>query len=890
MTRILHFSPTSFRDLWILAAAGALVLCTSIPLHAQELSQQGAERALLAKEGYVRPPAVIERIITAPRERNVTLSNPSPDRKHFLKLEGAGLPTIATFGKPHYNLAGLQVDYRANRARALTDSAAAGLELIDAATGRSITVATPKGATISSPAWSPDGSEIAYLADFDDATQLFVADVATGKSRQITRTPVLATLVTTLAWTADGRNVVTVLVPDGRGAEPHRPAIATGPIVRLTEGRKIHTPTYASLLEDPFEKALMAYVVTGQLAAVAVRSKGVRKIGAPAMIYAVSPSPDGQYYHVTLMEKPFSYVVQYQAFPQADQLWDANGRVVAALTKRPAQENPRNDRPDSADRRGRTPGDTAKRSFGWVPNGGGFYYLQQEPAPHGTEASDTSTAVVRPPPAKDRLFVLTAPFSGAPKVLHESDHRMSGVLFGNDGRTAFIAENANGVGQVYGIDLAEPGKRFVITRVRGLTASVGPQRKTFGPPRGGAGADSIAFYLDPGSLVTKVGRQGEPVALLSDDGKYAYLAGMKYFRDWQNEAPHGFVDRVDIRSGAKQRLFEGSGDVFETVTAPLDDDFTRVVVSRESPTVVPDFYLRDIRTGTLTKLTNNKDYAPEITHAQRKRLLVTRPDGYKFWVALTLPEAYAAGTRLPAMFWFYPFEYTDQASYDRTKRNENKDRFLEVQPRSIEMLVTQGYAVVQPDAPIVGQAGRMNDNYVDDLRNNLTAVIDELDRLGYIDRERLGIGGHSYGAFSTVNAMVHTPYFKAGIAGDGDYNRTLTPNGFQSERRDLWDARETYLSMSPFLYANHLQGALLMYHSLEDQNTGTDPINSIRLLHALQGMGKTAALYMYPYEDHGPLTKETILDQWARWTAWLDLYVKNAGKGEPKKSDKVAAR
>jgi dipeptidyl aminopeptidase/acylaminoacyl peptidase len=194
----------------------------------------------------------------------------------------------------------------------------------------------------------------------------------------------------------------------------------------------------------------------------------------------------------------------------------------------------------------------------------------------------------------------------------------------------------------------------------------------------------------------------------------------------------------------------------------------------------------------------------------------------------------------------------------------------------MEIMATQGYAIVQPDLPIFGSAGRMNDNYVPDLRNGLVAVIDELDRQGIIDRQRLGIGGHSYGAFSTVNAMVNVPYFRAGIAGDGNYNRTLTPNGFQSERRDLWEARDTYLQMSPFLNADRLQGALLMYHSIEDQNTGTDPTNSIRLLHALQGMGKTASLYLYPYEDHGPAIRETLLDQWGRWVAWLDLYVKNA--------------
>ncbi len=68
-------------------------------------------------------------------------------------------------------------------------------------------------------------------------------------------------------------------------------------------------------------------------------------------------------------------------------------------------------------------------------------------------------------------------------------------------------------------------------------------------------------------------------------------------------------------------------------------------------------------------------------------------------------------------------------------------------PRPIDYLTTQGYAVAFFNPPIVGPEGRMNDNYVSDLVLNLTAVIDALDRDGYIDRARLGIGGHSYGAF-----------------------------------------------------------------------------------------------------------------------------------------------
>ena len=183
--------------------------------------------------------------------------------------------------------------------------------------------------------------------------------------------------------------------------------------------------------------------------------------------------------------------------------------------------------------------------------------------------------------------------------------------------------------------------------------------------------------------------------------------------------------------------------------------------------------------------------------------------------------------------------------------------------------------MIEPDCPIMGDSGKMNDNYTRDLRENLDVVIDAMVDQGYVDRSRMGIGGHSYGAFSTVNALTLVPYFKAGIAGDGMYNRSLTPFGFQSERRDFFQAEQTYLDMSPFFRADKISGALLMYHSTEDQNVGTAPISSIRMFHALQGLGKPAALYMYHYEDHSVATYARDLDQWARWFAWFDVYVKN---------------
>jgi dipeptidyl aminopeptidase/acylaminoacyl peptidase len=360
------------------------------------------------------------------------------------------------------------------------------------------------------------------------------------------------------------------------------------------------------------------------------------------------------------------------------------------------------------------------------------------------------------------------------------------------------------------------------------------------------------------------------------------LSGTRAPREnWMNQAPRPWVDKLDFESGRRERIMDSPANAYDAFVTALDDEFTSFIYTHESPTVIRDAYLRDTRTGTSTQLTHAVDVAPEVSGAQHHRMQVTRPrDGVKFWVEVYLPADYRAGTRLPAVVWFYPREYTSQKDYDESRYGTNINQFPDspaARPASMTHLwVTQGYALIEPDIPIMGDEGEMNDNYTRDLRENLDLVIDAVVDAGYVDRNRIGAGGHSYGAFSTVNALSLTNYLKAGIAGDGMYNRSLTPFGFQSERRTFFDAQDTYLDMSPFYRADKVSGALLLYHSIEDQNVGTALISSQRMFHALQGLGKPAALYMYPYEDHSVATYQTDLDQWARWTAWFDLYVKNA--------------
>jgi dipeptidyl aminopeptidase/acylaminoacyl peptidase len=888
MTR---FSPSRRIAVRLLIGAAGLTV-VALPLRAQNIVQQGWNpKEVLAKETYVKPPEIVERIVTAPRN-NVAFTNPSPDNKYFLKTESEGLPSIDAFGKPHYRLAGLEIDYKANRVRALTTRGSIGLTLIDPTNGSTRTIETPKGALVSNATWSPDGKSIAYLANFDAATHIFLADVATGKSVQITKTPLLAVRVPSFDWTADGKSVVAVMLPANRPPEPKRPAVETGPLVRTSEAGKIlKNRNFASLLRDPYDKDLLDYYTMGQLAIIDVKTKAVKNIGQPALITDVNTSPDGQYFRVTLQTKPYSYLVQVPSFGTVEQLWDANGKVLAELSKRPLVEG-QGAGGDSAGApgggRGGAQSDTGKRNLSWSATGPGLTYLLAEAPPpgagrnggaagRGNRGGAGGAPQAGGPPRKDRLYQWLPPFGpNDAKVIYEANSRMTSAEFSPDGKTLFVNEGND----LYAVRLADPTKHYEIAKGATIAAGGGRGgRGGGGGGRGGAGSDS-AFFNNPGALQSKRGPNGLPVVLVGSDNKTVYLEGTKYFPDWTKAAPHSFVDKVDIESGQKTRVFEGKGDVAEAVVAPLDDDFGKVIVTKESPAMVPDSYLRDLKTGSETKLTKNVDYAPEVSQAIRKRLLVTRPrDDYKFYIDVTLPKDYREGTRLPGIVWFYPTEFTTQQEYDQARRTTNINAFTNVGARSPEIWVTQGYVVIQPvDIPIVGPTGRMNDHYVDELREDLDLTLEAVEKAGYLDRDRVGIGGHSYGAFSTVNAMTHTPYFKAGIAGDGMYNRTLTPFAFQREQRSIWDAKDTYLDMSPFLVADRLSGALLMYHSLEDQNVGTDPISSIRMMQALQGLGKQASLFMYPYEDHGPATRESDLDQWARWVAWFDIYVKNPQK------------
>lgn len=814
------------------------------------------------REQYLTPPDEIAEEVLAPRHQNVTLYNLGPSQEYFLNTtQNRTLSPLSAFAKPYYNLGGLQFNPDANRNRYFTTNATNGLQLIGSRNGETSNIQTPDDALISSTSWSPDGTKLAYFAHFENETHIYVTNLENGRSRQVTRRPVLATLNTSFEWSADGQYIFTVLVPGNRGNEPKEAATPTSLQVKMTSDKENRLRTYPDLLGGKFEAQLLKYHVTGQLVRINVNNRRFSEIGEPAMIRSIDPDPKGEHIIVERMTEPFSYIVPVYSFSTIEEIWDLDGNMLVELSNSLINEGISGFEEDE---------NYGRRDVKWRPDGEGLSLLaktgegmaptrdnddDQDADDDDSDSEEEETEEGEEEKTMDRVIQWLPPFGEEDmNVIYETENEMESVSYSADASILFIEEESRNNEHIYAVFLDSPEETYTIYK-----------------------HDDDDFYEDPGNLMEQAAEMGVSVVRLSPDQNSVFLSGTQYYENYEENAPRPFIDRVDIRSGEKERIFQSAEDVYENVTAVLDNEITEIVISRESPQMQPDSWLVNLETGDESKLTSNVDYNSAVTQAQRERFKVKRADGFEFWVEVTLPSDWD-GTPLPGIIWHYPSEFDDQEDYDERQRRHNKNDFPGIYHRSIDILVKRGYAVINADWPISAEMGDPNDGFVWSIVQNSTVVIDSTANRGYIDRDRMAIGGHSYGAFGTANAMIHTSFFKAGIAGDGNYNRTLTPLGFQREPRDLWRGFDRYVQMTPIFWADRLDGALLMYHGAADQNVGTWPTHSRRMFHALNGIGKTAAMYMYPHEAHGPASEETLLDLWTRWVQWMDHYVKNKGE------------
>jgi dipeptidyl aminopeptidase/acylaminoacyl peptidase len=782
-----------------------------------------------ADEAYQKPPQPILDVLNAPDTPRASIS---PAYTHVLFAEPLRYPPIADVAAPMLRLAGVRINPRNNgphRAQLFTNLV---LKRVD--DGAETRIALPAGAKITLPKWSPDGKQFTFVNDTPAALELWIGSVASGRAHKQEGVQLNAALGfggfnrsdDVLQWVDNQRLLVTA-VPAGRGAPPVEPAIPIGPHTQESLGRTGPIRTYEDMLAGARDEALFDYYATAQLMLVDTATGHAQAYGTPGIFAQIAPAPDGRHVLVARVHRPYSYLHPYSDFPKDVEIWDGGGKIALKVASL-----------GLADRVpiGGVP--TGPRDYAWRPT---------EPATVlWVEAMDGGNPKEKVP-HRDRILMAQAPFNTEPKEVWKVEQRLRGMLFGENNGTVFVEDFERD---------SRRGRMFYLTS--------GQEPKVLWS------LNVQDAYHNPGRPVMKTLPNGYRV--VREDAGSILLSG-------SGATPQGdrpFLDRMDLGTAKTDRIFRSGQDKLERIESVLDEHGTKILTLRESQTEPPNYFIRATGANPAERaFTHYADPTPGLRGITKQLVTYQRPDGVQLSFTLYLPPNYKAGTKLPTVVWAYPLEYNDADTAGQVTGSPNA--FTRIAGPSELFFLLEGYAVLDNAAmPVIGDPETVNNTYLDQIVMDAKAAIDKAVEMGVTDPDRVGVGGHSYGAFMTANLLAHSNLFRAGIARSGAYNRTLTAFGFQNERRTLWEAPEVYLRMSPFLNANKIKAPILLIHGEADDNTGTFPIQSERMYQAIRGNGGIIRYVTLPAEAHGYAAKETIEHVIYEEISWFNKYVKNA--------------
>jgi len=692
----------------------------------------------------------------------------------------------------------------------------------------------PDAPRLSNFSWSPDDKYMAFTHTTSKGVELWLLDVDNAKAKKLTEANLNANMGRPFAWFKSSDKLLVQMLPDDRKALIDKTkTVPTGPRISVNEGQQAQNRTYQDLLADKVDEANFEQLVRSSLMTIDLNGKK-QNWKESAMYRRMSFSPDGQYILVSEINRPFSYLVPYHRFPTTYKVYTKEGKYVKTIEEVSLiEELPKG---FMSVRKG-------KRNIQW---------RSDEPATLvysvALDGGDSGKKVEN----RDELFTWKAPFNDNPQSLVKTLNRYAGIIWGTK-NMALVYDNWWNTRNM---------KAYLIN----------PEDRTQ-KPKIIQDRNFQARYSDPGVPVTVNNKYGKSVMMV--DGDYIYLLGDGYSK----EGVLPFVDKFNIKTKETKRLWRAkANDKLESVLYALNMKKGKVLTSIESRNEYPNFYIRNIRKKDKTEqITFFENPFASMANVQKEVIKYKRADGVDLSATLYLPVDYDknSGKKLPMIMWAYPAEFKDKASAGQVTASPNE--FTYVWYGSPIFWVNRGYAILDDASfPIIGEGDvEPNDSFIKQLVANAKAAIDAVDKMGYIDRKKVAVGGHSYGAFMTANLLSHCDLFAAGIARSGAYNRTLTPFGFQSEERNYWEAPEIYYGMSPFMHADKMKSNLLLIHGEADNNSGTYPMQSKRYFNALKGLGANVRLVILPKESHGYRARASVLHVLWEQDQWLEKYLKN---------------
>ncbi|WP_456376635.1 prolyl oligopeptidase family serine peptidase [Lutibacter sp.] len=778
---------------------------------------------------YQKPPQEILELAEAPLAPSMRMDYKG---KNFVFLYRSNFKSIEELSEKEMRLGGLRINPKTN-----ISSRARYFNNLKVRVGRDNKEKTPSGlpanGRFSNFSWSPNQKKMAFTNTVSDGVELWVLDIETKSVKKITEASLNANTGRPFSWFKDSSSLLVKFISkEKESLIDSKTTIPTGPTISVSEkGKKAQNRTYQDLLKNKNDEHNFEQLTLSELYKINLNGKKHLWKGTD-MYRSFSFSPDGNYILVTTIEKPFSYLVPYRRFPSKTTIYDSDGNLVNVILQIPLIE----DLPKGfmAVRKG-------KRNLSWRDDKPATLYWCE-----ALDQGDPAKKVE----FRDEVFELNAPFNGETTSILKTIGRFAGIQWGN---------NNTAIAQDYWWNTRNT-KSYLFN----------PSDSTLKPVII-SDRNYQDRYNNPGNFVTKRNEFGRYTLDLVKNN--AYLIGDGY----SAKGKFPFVDEINLKTLKTKRLYQSKlTNKVEDIAYALNIKKGEVIVRIESKNEYPNYYIRNIKKRIgLIPLTKFENPFKSIQNVHKEVIKYKRKDGLELSGTLYLPTNYEKGKKYPMVMWAYPEEFKDKSSAGQSTANSNE--FTYPWYGSPIYWVTRGYVILDDASfPIVGEGDvEPNDTFIEQLVSNAKAAIDAVDNLGYIDRTKVAVGGHSYGAFMTANLLAHSNLFAAGIARSGAYNRTLTPFGFQSEERNYWEAPEIYYNMSPFMHADTMKTPLLLIHGEADNNSGTYPLQSKRYFNALKGLGAPVRLVMLPKESHGYRAKESVLHLLWEQDQWLEKHVKN---------------
>ena len=777
---------------------------------------------LNSQSGYKLPPENIVKIFDAPTIPSVYFI---PFTKIGIETTYQRYQTLEQLADESVKLAGEDISKKINAPRDMYPINK--MKILNFETNSEIQLDFSENIKIRSYRISFDQQKLAITYEAETGIKLLIADINSAKIKKIDALLINDIFEDTgIFWLNDNKTLLIKTIPTGRRNPPEKPLIPESPMIEETSGKTSTVRTYQNLLKNKYDEKLFDYYFTSQLLLINTGNGNIGNIGNPAIYEDIDISPDNKYILIEKIEKPYSYQVPYYYFPKTYEIIDLKGVPIKTLFQRPLQ--------DQIPIGGTYIG---PRRFHWQPLKDATL-IWAEALDEGNPKNKVDF--------RDKILKLSAPFQEKPEQIFKTKHRYSWIDW-SEHEDEFI---------YYEYDRDELWRK-------GWLHKIGEKKP------------ELVYDL---SIRDKYNNPGDLVKRKTTTGHYVFIKNENFvfYKNNKGATPEGnfpYLMKYNFQTREKEILFISRKGFHETISGFIGKNLDQIAIRSENRETPPNYFIIDLKTGKREKMTNFSNPYPELTNLKKELVTYTRKDSVPLSGELYLPSDYKKGDRLPLIIDAYPQEYTDRSTAGQI--DSSPDKFIRFWGSSIRYLTLQDYAVLaRASIPIVGDPETVNETFIEQTVTSIEAAINYLNERGIIDPKRVGIIGHSYGAFMVANILAHSDFCAAGVAKTGAYNRTLTPFGFQKERRTLWQAKEFYTEVSPFMYAEKINEPLLLIHGEEDPNSGTYPLQSRRMYQALKGNEATTRLIILPYEGHIYRARESLLHTLYETIEWFDTFVK----------------